>query len=101
LNKKLTALGKKNAAIKNWQKAIVNHLWYCCATCNGDEKTLLASWESLLKHVKNIHTWTDKKKVVHNCAHEPLTEDQLENTDWIEKSSDIEVLRKVYASFLE
>lgn len=96
MNKALTALSKKNLAIKNWQKAIVNHLWYCCANCEGDEQKLLTSWKSLLKHVKNIHSWKDNKKCVQKCAHDPLTEEEIENTDWVENSADVKALEKVF-----
>ena len=40
-------------------KSVINHLWWCCATCNGDAKELKEKWVSILYHVRNQHRWED------------------------------------------
>jgi len=34
-----------------WIKSIVNHLWWCCASCEGDEQLLLEKWKSIIFHI--------------------------------------------------
>jgi len=42
ITKKLTAKGKTKECedLNPWIQSISNHLWWCCATCGGDETLL-------------------------------------------------------------
>ena len=43
--------------LRAWIPSITNHLWWCAASCGGDEVVLLEKWQSLTKHVANEHEW--------------------------------------------
>ena len=56
--KKLEVAAKQKGCeiIGNWQKSIVNHLYWCVSsTSDGDTETILAKWLSLENHVHNQH----------------------------------------------
>jgi len=65
-----------------WIKSIVNHLWWCCASCEGDEQLLLEKWKSIIFHIQGIHSWDGFEKF-HQCQHPPL---ELERK-WLKSSS--------------
>ena len=45
--------------IGNWQRSIINHLYWCVAsTKDGDQDTIEAKWLSLDNHIHNKHTHT-------------------------------------------
>jgi len=56
---------------------------------------LMSTWSSLLNHVQNIHSWVDKKGKSCSCQHAPLTDEQIEWTDWVDDENDLEILKKV------
>lgn len=57
--------------IGNWQRSIVNHLYWCVSsTPDGDADTILAKWLSLENHVHNKHRHKDKK--FPKCTHGTL-----------------------------
>ena len=73
LRKKLEAVSKQKDCeiIGQWQKSIVNHLYWCVAsTPNGNGDIIKAKWLSLENHIHNVHighgsifpvcTWTVK-----------------------------------------
>ena len=71
--KKVAAAAKQKGCevIGNWQRSIVNHLYWCVSsTPDGDADTILAKWLSLENHVHNEHTHMDKK--FPKCAHGKL-----------------------------
>ena len=63
-------------------KSIGNHLWWTCATCEGDVELLCEKWISVLFHVQNKHSWADCKKFK-KCAHPRLTKKQKKAKEWI------------------
>ena len=72
--KKLEAAAKQKdcGIIGNWQRSIINHLYWCVAsTMDGDTDTILAKWLSLDNHVHNKHTHSDIKFPM--CVHGSLT----------------------------
>lgn len=95
LNKALTKAAQKSKGIASWQKAIINHLWFACATCGGCEETLLKTWMSLMNHVRNKHEWLNDKNEVESCQHEPLSEEHIEWTNWLQDKKDLLALDKV------
>ena len=83
--KKLEAAAKQKECkiIGNWQKSIINHLYWCVASTNdGDEETILAKWLSLDNHVHNKHTHSDKK--FPKCTHGDLTSSDR-NKKWFNR----------------
>lgn len=96
LSKALFKVAKSNKGIAAWQKSITNHLWFCCATCEGSEEKLLELWASLLHHVQNKHEWRNKKtRKIERCQHEQLSENHREWTAWIHDKKELKILTKV------
>ena len=62
---------KDSAEIVPWIKAIVNHLWWSCATFDGDAQLLKEKWLSILFHNPGIHSW-DSFEIFSQCQHPPL-----------------------------
>lgn len=56
--KKLEKLGKQKACelVYEWQKSIINHLYWCISSSNNDDGN--AKWLSLENHVHNVHRKT-------------------------------------------
>ena len=72
--KKLEAAAKKKdcSLIRDWQRSILNHLYWCVAsTEDGDGDTVLAKWLSLDNHVHNKHKHDSPK--FHQCVHSRLS----------------------------
>ena len=46
IKKKLAKFRKQKqyGDLNQWIKAAINHLWWCCATSNGNEKLLREKW---------------------------------------------------------
>ena len=68
--KKLEAAAKLKdcQTIGNWQRSIINHLYWCVAsTKHGDEDTIEAKWLSLDNHIHNKHT--HDTNVFPRCVH--------------------------------
>lgn len=40
----------------------MNHLWWCCETCEGDEVELKEKWLHLLCHMVSKHNWGNATK---------------------------------------
>lgn len=89
IKKKLLAAGKKSSCqiIGKWVKSIGNHLWWSCATCNGDAELLKEKWVSVLFHVQNKHRWTGNKKFK-KCEHPRLTKKEVKAKEWISPKSE-------------
>ena len=80
IKKKLSRKLAKCEKLAKWSKSIINRFWWCCRTCEGDQKLLKEKWVSVLFHIRNRHTWeTDKNFILLNrCAHAPLSIHQEE-----------------------
>ena len=52
-------------------KAIINHLWWCCASSIGNEELIREKWLSMLNHIRGINSWEDNK-LFHKCEHGQL-----------------------------
>ena len=82
----LAASKKKSCAdLSMWIKSIINHLWWCCATCENSELLLKEKWMSLIFHIQNKHEWTGYENF-HQCAH-PTSSDH-EQRKWLDPTSD-------------
>ena len=57
-----------------WVQAIVNHLWYCAATCDGDPLLLKEKWISIL-NITNRHHWHFGERI-ESCEYVPYTRGQ-------------------------
>ena len=57
IKKKLLAANKKSSCkiMEKWIKSIGNHLWWACATCEGDPALLHEKWISVMFHIQNKH----------------------------------------------
>ena len=89
IKKKLSRKLAKCEKLAEWSNSIINHFWWCCRTCEDDQKLLMEKWISLLFHIRNKHTWeTDKNfTLLNRCAHPPLSIHQEEYVDWLEGNS--------------
>ena len=97
IKKRLRAAGKKASCkiLEKWIKSIGNHLWWCCATCEGDAELLREKWISLLFHVQNKHRWTGHKKF-RKCEHPRLSKKEVKAKEWIPaKSEAFEILQDI------
>jgi len=93
IKKKLSKLAKKSAnrKLNDWIKSIVNHLWWCCATCEGNSEVLKEKWLSVLYHVQGIHSWKGNKHF-QKCEHGELEKQRK----WLrEKSPAFKALKSV------
>ena len=50
-------------------------------------KTLKSTWNSILHHIVDEHTWTEGG-TEHSCQHPPLTDEDREKTMWLCKDSE-------------
>ncbi|XP_049896068.1 uncharacterized protein LOC126387584, partial [Epinephelus moara] len=82
LAKKLKAAGsiKKQSAILQWLRHIVNHFWYCCKQATTEEKFKIM-WHGVLHHVRDKHQWSFA-----SCEHGPL-EDASRDKPWMVQGS--------------
>ena len=89
LKKSLRAAAKKASCkiIEKWIKSIGNHLWWCCATYEGDEELLREKWMSVIFHVQNKHRWAGYKKF-RKCTHPRLTRKQQKAKEWIKPNTE-------------
>ncbi|XP_077990951.1 uncharacterized protein LOC144445284 [Glandiceps talaboti] len=69
-----------------WRPSIVNHFWWCCASCNGDYEMLKDMWISVLHHVCNIHEWASAERF-HKCLHGKLSLEDETETSWLKPDS--------------
>lgn len=58
LKKSLTAAAKRKELLEliPWIKSIINHLWWCCASCDKNKNVLRERWLSILYHIRGIHS---------------------------------------------
>ncbi len=83
LAKKIDALSKrpKCADAGKWTRSIVNHVYWCASTSNGDQDLLLAKWDSVVNHICNIHD--GHSDLFPKCLHGPL-DDEEDPRDWMQ-----------------
>ena len=88
IKKKLIKAAKKKcfSELGPWIKAIINHFWWCCATCNGDVQLLREKWVSILYHIKNVHEWEDHA-IFRQCAHREYSLQEIKMKAWLKESS--------------
>ena len=86
--KKLTNKAKLKQCqdLAPWIQSVSNHLWWCCATCDGDVQILRERWLSMLHHITNKHSWHEAD-VYHECSHPVLTRRQVRKTCWLKPGS--------------
>ena len=70
IKKKLVKVSRKNDTcdLQAWIKAIINHFWWCCASCEGNVLNLREKWLSILSHITNKHSW-EGNAVYKKCEH--------------------------------
>lgn len=67
--------------LKDWSKAIKNHLYWCAtSTKQGLGELIVAKWTSILRHVVNKHD-NHPNPLYKKCHHE-----ELEPRDWFDIS---------------
>lgn len=87
LKKQLTKKGNRELSL--WLHAIVNHLWYCASSCDGNYDMLRVKWLSMLYHITNRHSWgLALGDGMTRCGHDPYSEEDEKQTPWLKESSD-------------
>ncbi|KAL7405012.1 hypothetical protein ABVT39_022367 [Epinephelus coioides] len=85
--KLVTASTKKdNKDLQPWVKSIINHLYWSCESCKGDQEECVRRWKSLLHHICGVHRW-EENGVEHTCHHSPLAEEHQSRRKWIKADS--------------
>ena len=84
VRKDLVAASKKKECsdLVPWIASVVNHLWWCAATSDGDQLLCQEKWKSIVYHVAGIHEWPDFQ-LFSACEHEELTNEQRRNKVWL------------------
>ena len=72
--------------LQPWIRSMVNHLWWCASTCDGDPDLLVEKWLSITNHVCNIHHHPDNA-TYQDCAHGPLEDTLQRRTKWLDVDS--------------
>ena len=80
VRKDLAAASKKRECgdLLPWTASVVNHLWWCAATSDGDQLLCQEKWKSVVYHVANVHEWPDFQ-LFSACDHNELTNEQRRN----------------------
>ena len=85
VRKKIEALAKQKDCniVGEWQKSILNHLYWCVASSpNGDSELVQAKWLSLENHIHNVHRGHSKK--FPKCTH-PRLQASERNKKWLKR----------------
>ena len=53
----------------------MNHLWWCCSSCDGDSEVRTEKWLSILYHIRGIYSWEGGKHF-HKCEHDPVEKER-------------------------
>ena len=77
---------KDTRELNDWVKSVVNHFWWCCATCHGNPKELREKWLSILCHVRDKHRW-EGNEIFKKCAHEKLSKVERIERKFLEEGS--------------
>ena len=88
IKKKLhkASLKKDATELRTWIKSIINHFWWCCASCKGSFTELKEKWLSILFHIKNKHSWKDNE-IYLECQHPQLTRTETMTKPWLKEGS--------------
>ena len=88
LSKKLGQKASVHGAeeLSNWIRSIINHLWWCCAACDGNVDMLRDMWKSSLLHTIDVHEW-GFSELFPMCEHEPLSEEERQDIIWLEEDT--------------
>ena len=88
IKKKLVKLPKKKSCccLNQWIKAIINHFWWCCTSCEGDPENLKEKWLSILYHITDRHRWKGFK-TFKKCQHKKLTKKERNCKPFLKQSS--------------
>lgn len=80
----LIAASKKRdcSDLTPWIGSVVNHLWWCAATSDGNQLLCQEKWKSIIYHVAGIHQWPDFQ-LFSECRHDELTNEQRRNKVWL------------------
>ena len=56
IKKRLSKLAKKKdkKELNDWIKSIINHFWWCSASCDNNFEILKEKWLSVLYHIRGI-----------------------------------------------
>ena len=81
-------LAKKKScrSLNQWIKAIINHFWWCCASCEGDPENLKVKWLSILYHITNRH-WLKGFITFKKCQHKKITKKERSSKPLLKQSS--------------
>ena len=72
IRKKIDAKKKDCPVLQKWKKSVVNHMYWCAASCEDDDPDLKdAKWLSITNHIMNKHT-IHKNPLFPNCLRERL-----------------------------
>lgn len=84
VRKDLAAASKKRECgdLLPWTASVVNHLWWCAATSDGDQLLCQEKWKSVVYHVADVHEWPDFE-LFKVCDHGELTNEQRRNKVWL------------------
>ncbi|CAG9760342.1 unnamed protein product [Ceutorhynchus assimilis] len=94
LQKKLGKAEKKSKLLSEWNRAITNHLWCSSETCKGNSEVVVEKFTSLLKHICNIHEWTDENGKKKGCEHRQILDKEAQEIKWIRfGSTDYQILQ--------
>ena len=96
MKKKLVKISKKKEVrdLQPWIKSILNHFWWCCASCNEDVDVLQDKWTSILYHIRNMRS--ESNSAYSSCAHVPLTDrEEVANTWFPENTPAYEALKSI------
>lgn len=87
LRKKLFAVAQKRGmeALLPWIRHILNHVWYCAMSCEGNEENLIIQWSTLLYHITGTHSWIGEDGHTKHCRHGVLSDER--EIDWLEAGS--------------
>lgn len=100
IKKKLSIAAKSRGCqdLNLWIKAIVNHFWWCCASCNGNSVELREKWLSILDHISNKHNW-ENATIFKKCGHKKLTKRETKEKVWLRRGTPAHnALEKVVAN---
>jgi len=72
VKKKIDAKGlhRDYTALRDWSHSVSNHRYWCAASSKGCGELVVAKWQSVLRHVVNIHQGDGD--IFPCCEHEAL-----------------------------
>ena len=84
LKKKLIKISNQSGCgdIASWIKSICNHLWWSCASSEGDVKMVREKWLSLIHHISNCHIFLCND-IYTQCAHDELSPEVERSRKWL------------------